>query len=744
MSTPRSSSLNLLKLLALFALLAALVVGQGPVSAQDGGGADTNEPTDATWMPLVGTYQMNCTVMNPPHPGPCDNHHSSWAVDIIGDQGTPIYAAGAGELHHVFGGCSPFSGELSCNNGGGNYIAIDHGGYLSRYIHLASFERDDVGGWVEAGELIGYMGASGTSAGTGPHLHYDETTPFPEQRLPFGPMLACHGDAPVQYPDALGYDSWLDVPYGTMLRNDGFECLGGVTVRPPTIDPQPGGSVGVAIGDFAGTGYGSVAMGAPGEDLGNLENAGAVSVAYATAAGLAASRDDTTTLFQRRNLPGLAEADDLVGASLAIGDFDCDGFDDLAIGTPGEDLGAVADAGGVNVVHGSANGLGDRPAGFYQGRGKVPGQAAEGNLFGGALAAGDFNGDGCTDLAIGAPGQDIGTVIDAGAVVVLYGSELGLHSEFAAEPLLHEGAGLTGTANTSDLAGATLAAGDLDCDGIDDLVVGIPADDIGGARDAGSIRIVLGSAGAGLGSQLAPMYQSVGIAGILEGGDYLGAALATGDVNDDGCDDLAIGVPGEGIFAVDEVGLVSVLFGSASTLGSIDSTSVHWQGNGLYGTGEAGDRAGEAVAVTDINCDGFDDVIVGVPGEALGRLDEAGMLNVLYGSNASGPAALVTANDGWHQANLLSGRAEAGDLVGTSLAAGDINNDGCGDVVVGAPGEAIGALTSAGAVHVLHGSADGPVNMGVLWQASLGGAAEAGDSFGGPSVFALLGITPGS
>src|SRR5215217_7943591 len=98
-------------------------------------------------------------------------------------------------------------------------------------------------------------------------------------------------------------------------------------------------------------------------------------------------------------------------------DFDNDGFDDLAVGVPREGVGTADLAGAVNILAGSPTGLsGAGSQQFVQGSGGVPDAAEPLDLFGNALAAGDFNNDGFIDLAIGVPGEDIGTIAEAGAV----------------------------------------------------------------------------------------------------------------------------------------------------------------------------------------------------------------------------------------------------------------------------------------------------------------------------------------
>jgi hypothetical protein len=108
-------------------------------------------------------------------------------------------------------------------------------------------------------------------------------------------------------------------------------------------------------------------------------------------------------------------------------DFNNDGAADLAIGVPFEFVGAVQDAGAVNVLYGSAGGLqGPGSQFFTQDTAGVPGTADPQDNLGFGLATGDFNRDGFADLAIGVPGEDIGTIGSAGAVIALYGSAGGL------------------------------------------------------------------------------------------------------------------------------------------------------------------------------------------------------------------------------------------------------------------------------------------------------------------------------
>ena len=186
-------------------------------------------------------------------------------------------------------------------------------------------------------------------------------------------------------------------------------------------------------------------------------------------------------------------------------------------------------------------------------------------------------------------------------------------------------------------------------------------------------------------------------------------ASARCDFNNDGFDDLALGVPGENVGSIANAGAVNVIYGSVAGLTASGDQLWHQDSPGVVGAAEKPMRSAPR-GRRHFDGDGNDDLAIGVPGEDVAAAPNAGAFNVLFGT-AAGLSG--TGSQLWHQDSpSVEGVAEPGDVFGSSLAAGDFDGDSFGDIVAGVPGEAVNGVTSAGAANVLYGTAAGPSGVG--------------------------------
>lgn len=430
----------------------------------------------------------------------------------------------------------------------------------------------------------------------------------------------------------------------------------------------------IAFGDFNNDGYADLVVGAPGRTIGGVPFAGAVHVLYGSASG-------TTTVGAQAwnqtkpDVPGTAEIFDLFGASVEAGDFNGDGYDDLAIGSAAEAVNGNDGAGTVTILLGGASGLTATGAQlWHQDTAGVPEIAEPEEEFGFSLAAADFNNDTFDDLAIGSLDDPNGRS-EAGAVNVLYGSA-GALTSVGAQVFHQNSPDVPEMAESGDLFGASLAAGDFNADGNDDLAVGALGERVGTVNGAGAV-IVLPGSGTGLtgtGSQLWNE-NSTGIPTAAASWEAFGT-VAAGDFDGDGDADLSIGVPNENVGAASGAGMVFVLAGDPTGLSATGVQTWHQNIAGIPGAAEGAvggsetDGFGAAVATGDFNGDTFADLAVGVPGEEVtSRTWDHGVVEVIYGT-AAGLSA--TGAQIWHQNSPgLPGSIARDDFYGLVLMLGD-------------------------------------------------------------------------
>lgn len=390
------------------------------------------------------------------------------------------------------------------------------------------------------------------------------------------------------------------------------------------------GSV-IAVGDFDGDGRMDLASGIPGEDTVNntISNAGAVLVMKGTEDGFQPWR-----LITQSSIGAAEEAGDQLGSALAAGDFDGDGIDDLAIGAPGESVGATAAAGAVYLMRGSSTGL------LYW---KTLTEASVGaaiessDRFGAALAVGDFNGDLEADLAIGATGKRHGDGIAAGHVYVLKGTGTSTgpvawdsvsQASLSVAPNVAPGGILPpplplGTHQASDLFGSALASGRIDDDSKDDLVVAASCDHEL-ATCAGGVYLYRGSS-TGMRGWMR-LGQSTG----ADAYDRYGWSVATGDVDMDGDDDILVGAPYDDVSGVTNVGQVYW----SRPQGHVITGVLTWtQANSDFGTN---DEFGSSIAIGQTGA--FDRIAIGARNESWGAGEAAGVVFMFKSSDSGTPS----------------------------------------------------------------------------------------------------------
>ncbi|MFG2554062.1 FG-GAP-like repeat-containing protein [Streptomyces sp. NPDC048581] len=442
----------------------------------------------------------------------------------------------------------------------------------------------------------------------------------------------------------------------------------------------PGGASAAASGladDFNGDGYRDLATGAPGAVAGGKAKAGAVVVNYGSASGISAARHKTTSQTSA-GVPGDSEASDRFGTELAHGDLNRDGYGDLVVGTPLEDVGSDVDGGSVTILWGGSSGL--------SGGTSISDPNASGHdRFGQSLAVGDFTGDGKADLAVGSTGKDV-WIFKGG-----FTKSAGAAGKLRFDAQIESGSYPKGAVQ--------LAAGDFDNDGADDVVVG---------SSAGNFVY--------RGASTGPTLQT-------EVGTGFAGAFAVADFDRDGRDDLVVG--SDFVAVLDQTakgGYVTVFYGGAAGVDTTRSAVFSQDTAGVPGADESQDSFGGTLAVGDVNGDRYPDLAVGAVFETIGSASHAGSVWVLRGS-ASGLKA--TGAQSFNQGTSgVPGANETSDLFGTAVHLADHNKDGRADLSVGAGGE----NSDDGSVWVLRGSTGGVTTTGaVSFGASSVGIGKSGD-----------------
>ncbi len=502
-----------------------------------------------------------------------------------------------------------------------------------------------------------------------------------------GPARPCGLALAISGALALGVQTeTLAQTFPNEIRLQNFDGSYGFVLNGEANDDASGTSVSAA-GDINGDGIDDLIVGAPNADpYGSYS--GRAYVVFGSDGGLPHPFDlDSINGLNGFVLNGESNFDYAGRSVSAAGDINGDGIDDLIIGASNAESNGI-DSGRSYVVFGSDAGL-PNPFNLSAINGLngfvLNGEAAKDASGRSVAAAGDINGDGIDDLIIGAPNAD-SNHIDSGRSYVVFGSAAGLPNPFNLSAINGlNGFVLNGEAAEDESGSSVAAAGDINGDGIDDLIIGAPNADPNGNR-SGRSYVVFGSA-----TDLPNPFNLSTINGlngfVLNGeseSDRAGRSVsAAGDINGDGIDDLIIGAPGGGN---PDQGRVYVVFGSTSAFGSPFNLADLDGINGFKITGKmGGDRFGISVsAAGDINGDGIDDLITGADRVSSIVGADLGESYVVFGSMAdfstNGSVISLSGSRGFR----ISGDAE-GDRSGYSVSgAGDINGDGIDDVIIGA------------------------------------------------------------
>jgi hypothetical protein len=352
----------------------------------------------------------------------------------------------------------------------------------------------------------------------------------------------------------------------------------------------------------------------------------------------------------------------------------------------------------------------------------------------------DLNGDGHTDAVVGDPYATVGGQVAAGRVVVLYGDADHRVGQGARAVLTTADLGVTPRAG--DHFGQAVATGNIDLDACADLVIGAPGSDLP-QLNAGAIHVVYGSKdGLNAGTPSQRLTQS-DAGGLAEPGDHFGQTVAVGENLGQDTSVVVAGAPGEDISGATDAGAVNIV--NFSDTIPIQPREVTQDTPGIPDTAEAGDQLGASLAlgVDLLRHDESWELLAGAPGESVGSRRAAGSVTVITEIQGFPPTGTWQAAKYTQDSPGVGGAAEEGDRFGASLAVG--NRVGPGSVrriAVGAPGEDVGADSSAGAVNLFTASGAGLEGLTYLTQDTpgVGDSAEPGDRFG-TAVTVMAGTT---
>ena len=409
-------------------------------------------------------------------------------------------------------------------------------------------------------------------------------------------------------------------------------------------------------------------------------------------------------------IEGLGSAAKVGDKVAPAGDFNGDGINDVMLGTwmTNGDSPTRTQGGNVYIVYGRASPTNVNLAALGANGVEIEGALAGDHLGWSLAPVGDVNGDGKADVMLGAPWADPLTRTSGGSAFVVYGTAQ--TGEIDLGTLTGKGFRIDGAA-ANDRAGYAVASTDVNGDGRTDFIVGAIGVQPGGKVDAGAAYVVLGKA-----TNTDVDLGALGTGGFRISGESAkartGWALAAADLNGDGRGEVAVSGIGASPGGKEASGTTYVIGGRTATT-EVDLASLG--SAGWRFDGDDGDQSGWSLAAGDVTGDRRNDLVIGVPFHGEGAKLMTGAAYVIKGAPVLASTPLASLGSAGYRIDGAVEQDGAGWSVGVS---GDLNRDGVGEVLLGAPGWDRMSVPqeSVGAAYVVYGS-KAPVNVDL---ASLG------------------------